>query len=56
MTEPDPGRTLALHPVRRASLWFAPLLALASGWFAWHSGAAPLLAATLAVTVWCAAW
>jgi sodium-dependent dicarboxylate transporter 2/3/5 len=46
----------ALHPIRRASLWFAPLLALAAGYFAWQSGAAPLLSAALAVTVWCALW
>src|ERR1041384_6841258 len=56
MTEPDPSATLALHPGRRASLWFAPLLALAAGLLAVNSGAAPLLAATLAVTVWCALW
>jgi sodium-dependent dicarboxylate transporter 2/3/5 len=56
MTGTDPSITLALHPVRRASLWFAPLLAAAAGLFAVHGGAAPLLAVTLAVTAWCALW
>jgi sodium-dependent dicarboxylate transporter 2/3/5 len=56
MIEPDPSAALALHPVRRASLWFAPLLALAAGVAAFHSGATLLLAAALAVTVWCALW
>src|SRR5688500_18183040 len=45
-----------LHPIRRASLWFAPLLAAAAGLAAWQGGAAPLLAATVAGTVWCALW
>src|SRR5688500_3381353 len=45
-----------LHPIRRASLWFAPLLALAAGLTAWQGGADPLLATTLAVTLWCALW
>lgn len=48
--------TPTLHPIRRASLWFAPLLALTAGLAAWQAGAAPLLAATVAVTVWCALW
>jgi sodium-dependent dicarboxylate transporter 2/3/5 len=56
MIEPDPSTTLALHPVRRASLWFAPLLALLAGAFAMQSGATVLLSAALAVTVWCALW
>ena len=54
MTEPT--EPLTLHPIRRASLWFAPLLSLAAGLFAWDQGAGPLLAATLAVTLWCAQW
>jgi sodium-dependent dicarboxylate transporter 2/3/5 len=57
MTEPTIAPApRALHPARRASLWFAPLLALLAGLLAWHGGADPLLAATLAVTVWCALW
>ena len=48
--------TPTLHPIRRASLWFAPLLAIGAGLVAWHGGAAPLLAATIAVTLWCALW
>lgn len=48
--------TTTLHPIRRASLWFAPLLAIAAGGLAFAQGAPPLLAATLAVTVWCALW
>jgi sodium-dependent dicarboxylate transporter 2/3/5 len=55
MIEPTETAT-ALHPARRASLWFAPLLALAAGLFAFQHGADVLLAATLAVTVWCALW
>jgi sodium-dependent dicarboxylate transporter 2/3/5 len=45
-----------LNPLRRASLWFAPLLALAAGLAAWQGGATPALATTLAVTLWCAQW
>jgi sodium-dependent dicarboxylate transporter 2/3/5 len=55
MNEPtDP--IASLHPARRASLWFAPLIALGAGAFVHHQGADVLLAATLAVTVWCALW
>ena len=55
MIEPSDS-AVPLHPVRRASLWFAPLIALGAGLFAHQSGADPLLAATLGVTVWCALW
>jgi sodium-dependent dicarboxylate transporter 2/3/5 len=55
MIEPTEA-TVAMHPARRASLWFAPLLAIAAGFFAYQQGADALLAATLAVTVWCALW
>jgi sodium-dependent dicarboxylate transporter 2/3/5 len=53
MTDPNATR---LHPARRASLWFAPLLAAGAGLIAFQSGAEPALAVTLAVTVWCALW
>jgi len=56
MSLPADGATPALHPVRRASLWFAPLLAAFAGWLAFDGGASGLLAATVAVTVWCALW
>ena len=56
MTEPADRATTALHPVRRASLWFAPLIALAAGVVSLQAGATPLLSATVAVTVWCALW
>ena len=52
----EPTEAVAMHPARRASLWFAPLLAVAAGFFAYQQGADALLAATLAVTVWCALW
>jgi sodium-dependent dicarboxylate transporter 2/3/5 len=55
MIEPTEA-PVAMHPARRASLWFAPLLAIAAGFFAYQQGADALLAATLAVTVWCALW
>ena len=55
MIEPTEA-IVAMHPARRASLWFAPLLAVAAGFFAYQQGADALLAATLAVTVWCALW
>lgn len=51
-----PTATTTLHPIRRVSLWFAPLLAIAAGGLAFAQGAPPLLAATLAVTAWCALW
>lgn len=56
MTDPTSSPSPPLHPLRRASLWFGPLLALLAGAFAMHSGATPLLATALAVTVWCALW
>lgn len=55
MTLPALNRP-ALHPIRRASLWFAPLLALAAFAAALSQGATPALAATLGMTVWCALW
>jgi sodium-dependent dicarboxylate transporter 2/3/5 len=45
-----------LHPLRRASLWFAPLLALCAGAAAMQGGATFVLAVALAVTVWCGLW
>lgn len=55
MSEPT-ASTSDLHPARRASLWFAPLLGALAGWLTWQGGAEAALAATLAVTVWCALW
>jgi sodium-dependent dicarboxylate transporter 2/3/5 len=48
--------TPPLHALRRASLWFAPLLAFGAGLWAWQAGAPAPLAATVAVTLWCALW
>jgi sodium-dependent dicarboxylate transporter 2/3/5 len=52
LADPSP----ALNPIRRASLWFAPLLAGLAFWFATMQGATLPLAATVAITVWCALW